>query len=83
MNVAIVLKNVYHYIVNALFSPPFGSNAAWSACYGAVYMRQIGVVSCVVLRTNLKKKQSSFKITCLRRFVPFYYVFQYSSRKQH
>lgn len=56
MNVATVLKNVYHYIVNTLFSPPFGSNAAWSACYGAVYMRQIGVVSCVGLGTNLKNR---------------------------
>lgn len=35
-------------------SPPFGSDAAGSACDGAVYMRQVGVVSCVVLGTDLE-----------------------------
>lgn len=42
---------------SADFSPPFGSDAARSACDGAVYMRQVGVVSCVVLRTDLKKAE--------------------------
>lgn len=35
-------------------SPPFGSDAARPARDGAVYMRQVGVVSCVVLRTDLE-----------------------------
>lgn len=46
-------------LMNELFSPPFGSNAAWSARDGTVYMRQVGVVSCVVPGTNLRS-QSSF-----------------------
>lgn len=37
-------------------SPPFGSNAAGSACDGTVYVRQVGVVPCVVPGTNLSRK---------------------------
>lgn len=37
-------------------SPPFGSNAAGSACDGTVYMRQVGMVPCVVPGTNLKAR---------------------------
>lgn len=39
-----------------LLSPPFGSNAAGSACDGTVYMRQVGVVPCVVPGANLKAR---------------------------
>lgn len=34
-------------------SPPFGSDAAGSACDGTVYVRQVGVVPCVVPGANL------------------------------
>lgn len=37
--------------------PPFGSNAAGSACDGTVYMRQVGMVPCVVPGTNLKARE--------------------------
>lgn len=40
-----------------LSSPPFGSNAAGSACDGTVYMRQVGMVPCVVPGTNLKARE--------------------------
>lgn len=54
-------------------SPPFGSDAARSACDGAVYMRQVGVVSCVVLRTDLKTADS-VRATRLRGFVSHHSV---------
>lgn len=44
-----------------LSSPPFGSNAAGSACDGTVYMRQVGMVPCVVPGTNLKAREKGNK----------------------
>lgn len=46
-----------------LSSPPFGSNAAGSACDGTVNMRQVGVVPCVVPGTNLKAREGQQKST--------------------
>lgn len=37
-----------------LSSPPFCADAAGPACDGAVYVRQVGVVPCVVPGANLK-----------------------------
>lgn len=61
-----VLDRVFDYssmndcvrLIHKFFSPPFGSNAAWSARDGTVYMRQVGVVSCVVPSTNLRRQSS-------------------------
>lgn len=52
-------------------SPPFGSNAAWSACDGTVYMRQVGVVPCVVPGTNLKAKAATLAFKSYFKLYPF------------
>lgn len=48
-----------------LSSPPFGSDAARPACDGAVDMRQVGVVPCVVPSTNLKSQKQYLFYFCV------------------
>lgn len=68
--------NVSHGLIHMLLSPPFGSNAAGSACDGAVDVRQVGVVSRVVPGTNLKARAVlGFYMTCFSGFVPLHNLF--------
>lgn len=49
-------------LCEVMCSPPLGSNAAGPTRDGAVYMRQVGVVPCVVPGTDLKQSNSLFEI---------------------
>lgn len=70
--------------IHMLLSPPFGSNAAGSACDGTVYMRQVGVVPCVVPGANLKARAVfRFQKTCFSGFVPFHNLSQSSIQNKH